>query len=186
MNQAQFEMIIRRMEQRYGRMHKGDEEAHAMVLFAMEGNLLKTHRKHPESNSRRLKEAICLTFHRVNGYLNGKQDDVTKFESTENLLLRDALLQAFDPFTREEIRDVMCGDGGLDLNDRQALENYFEEPIRCIRRIYDSVEHWEKESGSNGYFVFIENWMGSKIPYDDKMDYSVQLGAESIERLGLT
>lgn len=34
MNQNQFEMIIRRMEQRYSRIHKGDEEVHAMMIDA--------------------------------------------------------------------------------------------------------------------------------------------------------
>ena len=180
MNQSQFEMIIRKMEQRFGRVRKGDEEAHAMVLMSMESNLLKVHRKHPESNSRRLKEAICLVFHRVNGYLNGTQEDVSKYENPENLRLRDALLQAFDPFTNEEIKGVVTDKGNMDLQDISSLEEYYKEPVQCIGRIYESIELWEKQSGSNGYFIFLENWMGSKVPNDDKMNYSIKLGAESI------
>ena len=90
------------MEQRYGRIHKGDEEVHAMMLFPMESNLLKVHRRHPDSNSRRLKEAICLTLHTINGYLTDEQPDVKGFENPDNLRLRDAMLYSFDPFTNDD------------------------------------------------------------------------------------
>lgn len=175
MNQNQFEMIIRRMEQRYGRIHKGEEEVHAMMLFPMESNLLKVHRRYPESNSRRLKEAICLVFHRINGYLTGEQPDVKRYESIENARLRDAILYSFDPFTNEEVKEALSIDCELDLNDKKALEKYFKEPVQCVGRIYESVLTWEKRSGSNGYFEFIESYMGSKIDRDDKMTFSVMV-----------
>ena len=175
MNQNQFEMIIRRMEQRYGRIHKGDEEIHAMMLFPIESNLLKVHRKYPESNSRRLKEAICLAFHRINGYLTGEQPDVARFETPENTRLRDAMLYSFDPLSNVDVKEALSVDSELDLNDRGTLEKYFREPVQCVRRIYDSVETWEKRSGSNGYFEFIEGYMGAKISEDDKMTFSVMV-----------
>ena len=180
MNQNQFEMIIRKMEQRYGRIHKGDEEVHAMMLFPMESNLLKVHRKHPDSNSRRLREAIYLTLHTINGYLTGEQPDVKRFENPENLRLRNAMLYSFDPFTNDEVRDALSVDSELDLNDKNALEKYFKEPVQCVRRIYDSVETWEKRSGSNGYFEFIEGYMGSKISRDDKMTFSVRVDPRAV------
>ena len=68
-DQRQFELISRRIEKRFGKMKKGEEDAHAMTLFVMESNLLKVHRKNPKANSRRLKEAINLTLHKVNDYL---------------------------------------------------------------------------------------------------------------------
>lgn len=175
MNQNQFEMIIRRMEQRYGRIHKGDEEIHAMMLFPIESNLLKVHRKYPESNSRRLKEAICLVFHRINGYLTGEQPDVARFETPENTRLRDAMLYSFDPLSNVDVKEALSVDSELYLNDRGTLEKYFREPVQCVRRIYDSVETWEKRSGSNGYFEFIEGYMGAKISEDDKMTFSVMV-----------
>lgn len=163
------------MEQRYGRIHKGDEEVHAMMMFPMESNLLKVHRKYPESNSRRLKEAICLVFHRINGYLTGEQADVGGFESPENTRLRDAILYSFDPFTSEEVKEALNADPEFDLSDKSTLEKYFKEPVQCVRRIYESVETWEKKSGSNGYFEFIEGYMGSKIDNDDKMTFSIMM-----------
>ena len=54
-----------------------------MVLFPMESNLLKIRRKYPDSNSRRLREAILLVLHRVNGYLKHEDIDVEKFENED-------------------------------------------------------------------------------------------------------
>ena len=33
----------------------------------------------------------------------------------------------------------------------------------CLLRIKDSIDTWEKRSGADGYFDFIEGCMGSQI-----------------------
>ena len=55
----QFEKIYSQMEREFGKIRKGEEETYAMLLLPMEGNVLKIHREFPESNSRRLREAIA-------------------------------------------------------------------------------------------------------------------------------
>ena len=180
MNQYQFEQIQRAMEQRYGKMRKGEEDAYAMMLFPMESNLLKVHRNYPGANSRRLKEAIYLALHWVDGSLKGKPKDLKTFENEDNIRLRDALLMAFDPFMNADINDILCMQGGMDLRDEDILGNYYKEPVRCVLRILDSVEHWEKQNGSDGYFLFLEEWVGSKIPRDNEMNYAVKMGSELI------
>ena len=179
MNQREFELISRKMERRFGKIDKGGEGIHGPVLFPMEGNLLKVHRKYPESNSRRLREAIFLVLHRVNGYLLNSQQDCERFENADNIRLRDALLMAFDPFFNEEINDVLTSDFKMDLSDSSVLESYFREPVLCIQRILDSVDLWEKRQGSDGYFQFLEEWLGKKVEHDDKMNYAVLAGAEA-------
>lgn len=62
----------------------GNEEVYTIMLIPIESNLLKVFRKYPESNSRQLKEFICLVLKRIKGYLVGKQPDVAKFETSEN------------------------------------------------------------------------------------------------------
>ena len=48
----------------------------------------------------------------------------------------------------------------------------------CIMRIMDSVDLWEKNLGSDGYFDFLEDWLGDQIPNDDyKMNYAVKMAA---------
>lgn len=173
MNQYQFESILRKMERTYGHMLKGEEEQYNLLLFPMESNLLKVHRAHPESNSRRLKEAILLALHYVDGRIRREEADLAKFESEENGRLKVALLMSFDPFTNEEVKEALSLREDADLSDFAFLQRYYDIPVRCMMRILESVEHWEKLNGSDGYFVFTENYMGAQIPRDDKMNFSV-------------
>lgn len=64
-NSYQLEKISSQMERTYGKIRKGDEDAHSMILFPLEGNALKAHRKNPAANSYRLKEAISVVLFRI-------------------------------------------------------------------------------------------------------------------------
>ena len=174
----EFEKIARKMEKQFGKISKGDEESHAMVLFPMEGNLLKINRKYPASNSRRLREAIFITLHQIDSYLTGEKADTGSFENEDNIRLKDALMYVFDPFSNEEVKAILTEKSELDLEDREQLESYYREPVQCILRILDSVDHWEKRCGSNGYFQFVENWLGEKVPRDDKLNYAILLSGD--------
>ncbi len=173
MNQYQFQQIVRRMEQRYGKMKKNEEDRYAVLLFPMESNLLKTCRKNPAANSRRLEEAVLLALYDIEGRINGERKDTGSYENRENMMLKEALMKSFDPFTNEEIKNVLESDRGMDLSDKDQLNDYYKEPVICILRIRDSVETWLKRNGCNGYFDFLENWMGHEIPNDDNMNYSI-------------
>ena len=63
----QFEKIYSQMESKFGKIRMGEEETYAMLLLPMEGNVLKIHREFPESNSRRLREAIALALFDIKG-----------------------------------------------------------------------------------------------------------------------
>lgn len=67
------------MEKEFGKIKSGNEEAHAMMLFPIEGNALKSHRKYPSSNSRRLREAIALALFKIKGYYTNTSYDTDKF-----------------------------------------------------------------------------------------------------------
>ena len=54
----QFEKIYSKMERKFGKIRKGEEETYAMLLLPMEGNVLKIHREFPESGSRKLRRLI--------------------------------------------------------------------------------------------------------------------------------
>lgn len=180
MNQYQFQQIARRMEEKYGKMKKNEEDKYAMLLFPMESNLLKIHRKDPDANSRRLEEAILLALYEVENRLAAEHKDASSYENRENTLLKDALLKSFDPFTNEEIETVLQGNKQIDLEDKEALIRYYKEPVMCMLRIKDSVAHWTKRNGSDGYFDFLEEWLGDKVPNDDKMNYSIYAGTVNL------
>ena len=143
-----------------------------MLLFPMESNALKVHRSNPESNSRRLREAIGLVLFDIKSRYTEETYDVEAFRNKDNRKLEEALLMAFDPFTNEEIKGIL----GMQLEPAE-LRKYYREPIMCLLRIKDSIDTWEKRAGANGYFEFIEGYMGAQIN-GNEMNFSVLAGVQ--------
>ena len=171
-SQYQFNRIGSQMEREYGKIRKGEEDAHMMLLFPMEGNMLKVHRGHPESNGRRAIEAIVITLFQIQSYLSDDEYDLDSFRSEENERLVQALLMAFDPFTNSEIRTAL-EEASVDLGSMEVLKELYGEPVRCLLKIKDSVELWSRERGVDGYFRFIENTIGAAVERDQKMNFAV-------------
>lgn len=167
MQAYQFERIYSQMEKEFGKVKKGEEDAYAMLLFPMESNALKIHRAHPESNSRRFREAIGLVLFDIKSRYTENVYDVEAFRNKDNGRLEEALLMAFDPFTNEEVKDIL----GMPL-EPEELRKYYRVPVMCLLRIKDSIDIWEKKAGANGYFDFIEEYMGAQIS-GDEMKFSV-------------
>ncbi|MBD5463114.1 MAG: hypothetical protein HDR24_08670 [Lachnospiraceae bacterium] len=172
MQQYQFERIYSQMEKEFGKIRKGEEEIYSMLLLPLEGNVLKIHRKFPLSNSRRLREAIALVLFDIKEKCTGEVIDTGKFRNEDNEKLEKALLAAFDPYTNVEVMDFFKQQNKTDELTQDMLKNYYRLPVMCLLRIKDSIDTWEKQSGANGYFDFIESYMGSQIK-GTEMNYSI-------------
>ena len=159
----QFERIYLQMEKEFGKMRKGEEEIYSMLLLAMEGNALKVHREFPASNSRRLREAIALALFNIKERCSGGKEDTGKFRNEDNEKLEKALLMAFDPYTNAEVMGLLKQQWQKEEITREMLKSYYKFPVMCLLRIKDSIDTWEKQSGADGYFDFIESYMGSQI-----------------------
>ncbi len=159
----QFERIYSQMEKEFGKIRKGEEEVYSMLLLPLEGNVLKIHRKFPSSNSRRLREAIALVLFDIKEKYTGEEEDTEKFRNEDNEKLEKALLMAFDPYTNEEVMEQLKKQTKTDEFTQETLKDYYKLPVMCLLRIKDSIDTWEKRSGADGYFDFIESYMGSQI-----------------------
>lgn len=165
-----FDRISSRMSQRFGSIRRGDEEAHTFTMFCMESNLLKLHREDKKRDSRRAVEAIHICLLTIDGYLTDTTYDMGAFLSEENQAMAQGLLMSFDPFTNEEIKEILGEDR---LGSAEALEAYFEEPAKCLVRLEKSVEMWLKARGQDGYFQYIEDLMGDSVKRDTKMEFAI-------------
>ena len=172
MQHYQFEKIFSQMEKEFGKVKSGQEEHHAMMLMPLESNALKIHRKYPSSNSRRLREAIALVLFDVKERCTGESINTASFRDEDNQRLELALLMAFDPFTNQEVKEVITSQTTIDLSDHDQLHAYYVEPVSCLLRIKESIDTWVKQNGSDGYFDFIEQFMGSEI-HGDEMNFSI-------------
>lgn len=173
MDQYQFLKVLRRMEVRYGKMKKNEEGKHAVLLFAMESNVLKIHRRHPAANSRRMEEAVVLALYGIESRLTGEVTDIGRYENCENALLKEGLLKAFDPYEEKEIGELLHEKGVFHPENKEELAVYYKEPVACLLRIRESVDCWLKRGGADGYFEFLERYMGAEVPDDDKMNYAI-------------
>ena len=168
----QFEKIYSQVEREFGKIRKGEEETYAMLLLPMEGNVLKIHREFPESNSRRLREAIALALFDIKGNYSRENYDTDNFRNKENERLEKALLMAFDPYTNNEIMELLKEQFQMDMLSQEQVKEYYKFPVMCLLRIKESIDTWEKRSGSDGYFDFIEGYMGKEIKGND-MNFSI-------------
>ncbi len=159
----QFERIYSQMEKEFGKIRKGEEEVYSMLFLPLEGNALKVHREFPLSNSRRLREAIAIVLFDIKEKCTGEKADIDNFRNEDNERLERALLMAFDPYTNAEVMELIKGESETDILTPEMLRSYYKLPVMCLLRIKDSIDIWEKKAGANGYFTFIENYMGSQI-----------------------
>ncbi len=168
----QFERIYSQMEKEFGKMKKGEEEMYSMLLLPIEGNVLKIHREFPTSNSRRLREAITLVLFDIKEKYTGEKYDTDNFRNEDNERLEKAMLMAFDPCTNDEILELLKQQLQINELTQEMLKNYYKIPVMCLLRIKDSIDTWEKQAGANGYFNFIESYMGSQIK-GNEMNFSI-------------
>lgn len=159
----QFDRIYSQMEKEFGKIRKGEEEGYSMLLFPLEGNALKVHREFPSSNSRRLREAIALVLFDIKERCSGKKEDTEKFRNEDNEKLERALLMAFDPYTNAEVMSLLKQQYQKEEITQEMLKSYYKLPVMCLLKIKESIDTWEKRSGADGYFDFIESYMGSQI-----------------------
>ena len=78
-----------------------------------------------------------------------------------------ALLMAFDPYTNHEIMELLKEQFHVDMLSQEQVKEYYKFPVMCLLRIKESIDTWEKHSGSDGYFDFIEGYMGKEIKGND-------------------
>ena len=168
----QFEKIFSQMGKEFGKMKDGEEEVYAMLLAAMEGNALKIYRSYSTSNSRRMREAIALVLFDIKEKYTDEKIDTGKFRNEDNERLEKALLMAFDPYTNAKVMELLKQQAIIDGDSKDGLKEYYTIPVMCLLRIKDSIDTWEKRSGSNGYFDFIEGFMGSQIK-GTEMNFSI-------------
>jgi len=172
----QFKKIYSQMEKEFGKIKRGSEEQYLLLLLSMEGNALKIHRKFPNATSRKMKEAIALVLFDIKENYTGEKYDTNDFRNENNEKLEKALLMAFDPITNADVMNTLKKELSVETLTSDILKNYYKYPIMCLLRINDSIEFWEKRSGFNGYFQFLEKNMGHKIA-GEKMNFTI-MGVE--------
>lgn len=167
-----LESITAKMKKEFGSISKGEEDFYWMQLFVLEETLLKFYLKNPNINSRRAKEAINICLLKIKGYINSIEYDYKGLVDTDSVSLADKLSKSFIPFENEELYNVLKA--SYNFESMESLKSYFLDQVKCLIRIYESVEFWEKQAGLNGYFEFLKTQILNKIDLNnDKVNFAV-------------
>lgn len=167
-----LDKIGSRMAKRFGTIPKGEEDPYYLQMYSMEGNLLKLHRRDPSKNGNDALEAVGMCLLTVDGYLQDLEYDFNSVSNDKNSVFCRGLLMSFDPFTNEEVKEVLGSE--YDWNAKKVKEEYYEAPIKCILRIAKSISLWTEEFGPNGYFIFMEDQIGKLVGDNDELDFAVR------------
>lgn len=159
------------MAKEFGTIPKGeeDEEPYWQILFSLESNILRVHRKNNLFAGSRAIEAIRMSLLIIDGYIKGIEYGYSRFTNEANQTFMQAILMSFDPFINPEIKRKLKKDKYI-LN----VKDYFTLPIRCLLRIEKSIKLWSEDFGENGYFQIIEGTMGKGVKDNNKIDFSIE------------
>ena len=167
-----LERISARLAKVYGKIYKGEEEGHAIMLSVMEGNMLKIYRKHGNITGENAVRAVRICLMKVDGMLNDTEYDFFNVIDEDDQMLVHALCMSYDPATNDELKDALAEI--MDLNDKETMKKYLEEPVKCLARIEKSIEMWTKVNGKTGYFDFISQQIG-QMTKGEELKYAVRL-----------
>ena len=172
-NSYNFNKISSNMGKEFGSVRKGEEGQYSYMLQPIEENILKTSRLNNIKSGRDIIAAIHICLFVIDGYLKNIEYELAEHETNENKDFVRAILTACDPFTNNELNNIVSEK--YDINTPDGLKSYFEIPVMCLLRIEKSIETWSKEYGSGGYIYFLETQIGRTVKRDDKMNYPKKL-----------
>lgn len=85
-------------------------------------------------------------------------------ESTPGIsVIKQPPAEGSDPYTNAEVMELLKQETKAEELSQEMMKSYYKLPVMCLLRIKDSIDTWEKRSGADGYFDFIESYMGSQI-----------------------
>jgi hypothetical protein len=176
-NQYIIDSICNKMKKEFGSISKGSEGEYVFEMFAIEEILLKEHLKNPDLNCRQGKEILSVCLLKVKEYLEDIEYDFGKNIDDIVLELANKVSQTFIPFENEKLKNAI--EGLIEIDSKAKLKEYFTIPIKCIIRIYSSIELWEKERGRYGYYEFLkENILDSIDVNSEEVHFAVRFNKE--------
>jgi len=177
---SQLKSITNKIKKEFGYIPKGQENNYASILYTFEANLLNKHRT-TRIPSRRALDSVYMCLWVIEGYLRDEEFDFQHLLTPETEVYLNTLLQTFDPFTREEVREVL--EKSYDLTNKESLKRLLTPFAQSLNRLADSIELWNKKQGTNGYFRFLENNIGGAVKHEDQIHFLAEIPKDKLEQI---
>lgn len=142
--------VISRAKKEFGVITRGTEEEYNPGLDYLEHEIYRIYTEIPITDYE-LREVIEMIIYDVKGIIDQIDYDYGKIRSEDQKKFAQTLELLFNPFLNKEIPIH-----NLDLEKKEDLKELFTLPIKCLLRIYDSIEFWNHNGGKNGYYRMLE------------------------------
>lgn len=140
--------VISRARKEFGFIERGTEELYNPQLDYLEHEIYNIYEE-IEISDRELKEVIEMIIYDLKGIIENKVYDYTDIRNDSQIEFSKRLQMLFNPILNEEIN--------IKDEYKKDFKEIFTFPIKCLLRIYDSIEFWNKHSGRNGYYHMLED-----------------------------
>lgn len=162
--------VISRVNKEFGKIERGEEEFYNPQLNYIEHAIYEINSRVPVSDYE-LQEVISVIIYDLKSYIENKKYDYEDIVDENVIKFSLELEKLFNPFIN---KDIKVSEEGM-----SNLENLFALPIRCLSRIYTSIDFWRDRYGKNGYYRMLEEMViplirVGEFPYALSFDYLVE------------
>ncbi|MBR1684963.1 MAG: hypothetical protein IJ708_07465 [Clostridia bacterium] len=162
MNDYQFRRVERDLKKRYGKCEDEEMELYSQIVYPIERNCMRIHRREKAATSRAMHDALLLCLHRMKDHIDDTHTDTSSFEKEGAMLLLHGIMVSIDPYDP-------VWEGKYD--DAVTNKSTYIVLSRILLRLLESVDLWNEVYGTEGYFFFLEDFLGKKVkPGDDEWD----------------
>lgn len=156
-NRYQFDNIVSKTKKSISPIQKNTEEKlYSDYLERIEGHLFHFY-THNGITGRQAKEILQVILFDIKSILDNETYDTSRWQEENYRRYANSIESLFIPEKNPELQELL-------LDSAKLNSDYFELAQKCIVRIYESIEYWTKEYGSEGYFSFLSDFMTDLLP----------------------
>lgn len=157
----QLSKISSRIRKEFGMIEHGDEDDYLDGLMAYESNLMAASHRY-DLNSQQLKAIVELWMYHLYGSFHHIAYDFREAAHEEHIQIADQLCYYSNPLWNHELaKELKENYSDLKMNEEEKLNSSFKMVFLLLGRIYDSINYWEKQYGSNGYLIYLDKVMNN-------------------------
>ena len=162
LNRYNFDKIVSRTKNEFELIKRGTEENFTRYLSKIEQFLYTAYEEY-NITGKEAQNILKICLFDMQKYIYDIEYNYTELIEEKLICLAKELDKLFIPFENKELSDMLQE---VNFEDKSILTQIFSLPIKCILRIYDSIEQWTKHGGEYGYFKFIGKFLHEIIPLD--------------------
>ena len=142
--------VISRAKKEFGIIIRGHEEEYNPQLNNLEHVIYKTYKKITISD-RELQQCIEMIIYDLKSIIDNIDYNYKDIRDKKLIDFSKELEKYFNPLINKDIK--------IDEDSYKDIKEIFILPIKCLLRIYDSIDFWNKRYGNNGYYKMLKEYV---------------------------